>query len=121
MAAGTLSAECLSSANQMPQTKTNQLRSITMKTLIIKDLARTEQLDRTAMAGVRGGWTMNSPYYSVGDVTYAPSYDDSIHATQNMFQSQEVMNATANGSAFVDGVYVNSNVSQDGNNTIVKL
>jgi hypothetical protein len=38
-----------------------------------------------------------------------------------MFQSQEVMNATANGSAFVDGVYVNSNVSQDGNNTIVKL
>jgi hypothetical protein len=92
-----------------------------MKTLIIKDLARTEQLDRTAMAGVRGGWKMNSPSYSFGDLTYAPSYDTSIHATQNLFQSQEVMNATANGSAFVDGVHVHSDVSQKGNNTIIKL
>jgi hypothetical protein len=92
-----------------------------MKTLIIKDLARTEQLDRTAMAGVRGGWKMNSPSYSFGDLTYAPSYNTSIHATQNLFQSQEVMNATANGSAFVDGVHVNSDVSQKGNNTIIKL
>jgi hypothetical protein len=92
-----------------------------MKTLIIKDLARTEQLDRTAMAGVRGGWKMNSPSYSFGDVTYAPSYDDSIHATQNMFQAQESVTATADGSAFVNGVYVNSDVSQDGKNTIIKL
>jgi hypothetical protein len=92
-----------------------------MKTLIIKDLARTEQLDRTAMAGVRGGWKMNSPSYSFGDLTYAPSYDDSIHATQTLLQSQEVMNATANGSAFVDGVHVNSDVSQKGNNTILKF
>jgi hypothetical protein len=64
---------------------------------------------------------MNSPSYSFGDLTYAPSYDTSIHATQNLFQSQEVMNATANGSAFVDGVHVNSDVSQKGNNTIIKL
>jgi hypothetical protein len=92
-----------------------------MKTLIIKDLARTEQLDRTAMAGVRGGWKMNSPSYAFGDLTYAPSYDDSIHATQTLLQSQEVMNATANGSAFVDGVHVNSDVSQKGNNTILKF
>jgi hypothetical protein len=92
-----------------------------MKTLIIKDLARTEQLDRTAMAGVRGGWKMNSPSYSFGDLTYAPSYDSSIHATQTLLQSQEVMNATANGSAFVDGVHVNSDVSQKGNNTILKF
>jgi hypothetical protein len=105
----------------MPQTKTNQLRSITMKTLIIKDLARIEQLDRTAMAGVRGGWKMNSPSYSFGDLTYAPSYDSSIHGTQNMFQAQETMVATANGSAFVDGVHVNSDVSQKGNNTIIQL
>jgi hypothetical protein len=90
-----------------------------MKTLIIKDLARTEQLDRTAMAGVRGGWSMNSPYFKVGDVTYAPSYDSSIHATQNLLQSQQVMTATANGSAFVDGVHVHSNVSQNGNNKII--
>jgi hypothetical protein len=90
-----------------------------MKTLIIKDLARTEQLDRTAMAGVRGGWKMNSPTYKFGDVTYAPSYDDSITAVQNLGQEQSVLNATANGSAFIDGVTVNSDVSQKGRNTIV--
>ena len=92
-----------------------------MKTLTIKDLARTEQLDRTAMAGVRGGWKMNSPSYAIGDVNYAPSYDSSIRATQNLFQEQEVLNATANGSAFVDDVHVNSKVSQTGNNTIIRL
>ena len=90
-----------------------------MKTLIIKDLARTEQLDRTAMAGVRGGWKMNSPHYSFGDVTYAPSYDSSITGVQNLAQQQSVLLATANDSAFIDGVHVNSDVSQKGNNTIV--
>jgi hypothetical protein len=92
-----------------------------MKTLIIKDLARTEQLDRTAMAGVRGGWKMNSPTYSVGNVNYTPSYDSSITAVHNLVQHDSVLNATANGSAFVDGVYVDSNVSQDGHNTIISL
>ena len=91
-----------------------------MKTLIIKDLARTEQLDRTAMAAVRGGWKMNSPYYSFGDVTYAPSYDSSIHATQNLGQMQEVVTATANGSAFLEGVQVNSSVKQHGENKIIQ-
>jgi hypothetical protein len=90
-----------------------------MKTLTIKDLARTEQLDSTAMAGVRGGWKMNSPHYSFGDVTYAPSYDSSIHGVQNLAQQQSVLLATANDSAFIDGVHVNSDVSQKGNNTIV--
>jgi hypothetical protein len=92
-----------------------------MKTLTIKDLARTEELDRAAMSGVRGGWKMNAPYYSFGDVTYAPQYDSSIKGTQNLLQGQEVMTATANGSAFVDGVHVHSNASQNGNNTIIRL
>jgi hypothetical protein len=92
-----------------------------MKTLIIKDLARTEQLDRTAMAGVRGGWKMGSPSYSFGDVSYTPIYDSSIHATQNLFQAQSVTEATANDAAFVSGVHVNSNVSQRGDNTIIQL
>ena len=91
-----------------------------MKTLIIKDLARTEQLDRTAMAGVRGG-TMSAPYYSLGDVTYAPSYDSSIHAAQNMVQVQDVVNATANGSAFLEGVSANNQTSQNGQNNIVRF
>ena len=29
-----------------------------MKTLMIKDMARTEQLNRAAMAAVRGDWKM---------------------------------------------------------------
>ena len=86
-----------------------------MKTLIIKDLARTEQLDRSAMAAVRGGWKMGSPSYP----SY-PSYDSSIHATQSLVQMQEVVNATANGSAFLDHINVHNNVSQDGTNKIIR-
>ncbi|CAN7374110.1 hypothetical protein [Massilia sp. LjRoot122] len=90
-----------------------------MKTLTITDLARTEQLDRSAMAEVRGGWSMYSPSYYVGDVSYAPSSDSSINAAQNLLQQQSVVTATANGSAFVGGVHVNSHVSQDGQNKII--
>ena len=91
-----------------------------MKTLTIKDLARTEQLDRTAMAGVRGGWKM-SPSYSFGDVNYAPTYDSSIHATQDLVQMQSVVNATVDGSAFVDDVHVHNNTSLFGQNNIAAL
>jgi hypothetical protein len=92
-----------------------------MKTLIITDLARTEQLDRGAMAQVRGGFNMGGySGYSAGNVNYAPSFDSSITATQNLAQMQEVLTATANGSAFVSGVDVHSNVDQDGQNKIVR-
>lgn len=91
-----------------------------MKTLIITDLARTEQLDRTAMAAVRGGFKMGNYGYGFGDVNYAPSSDSSISATQNLVQMQEVLTATANGSAFLDGVHVDSNVAQHGENKIVR-
>ena len=91
-----------------------------MKTLTITDLARTEQLDRNAMSAVRGGWKLGSPSYSFGDVSFAGVHDSSINATQNLHQMQEVLTATANGSAFVGGVHVNSNVSQDGQNKIVQ-
>ena len=90
-----------------------------MKTLTITDLARTEQLDRSAMAAVRGGWNMYSPSYKLGDVNYAPNYDSSIAATQNLLQQQSVATLTANGSAFIDGVHVDSNVHQDGTNKII--
>jgi hypothetical protein len=118
---GTLSAQCTVSANELPQTQTKQSHwRFIMKTLIIKDLARTEELDSAKMAEVRGGWKMNSSYYSFGDVTYAPSYDSSIDAVQLLMQDQEVMTATANGSAFVEDVNVTSNVSQDGQNLIIR-
>ena len=93
-----------------------------MKTLIITDLARTEQLDRKAMSTVRGGFKMGSylPGYPLGDVTYAPSHDSSITATQNLAQMQDALTATANGAAFVDGVDIDSDVSQRGENRIVR-
>ncbi|MGJ9416663.1 hypothetical protein ACHAC9_02690 [Massilia sp. CMS3.1] len=91
-----------------------------MKSLIITDLARTEELDRGAMAQVRGGWKMGGPGYSLGDVNYAPTFDSSITATQNLAQMQEVVTATANGSAFLSGVHVDSNVDQHGENKIVR-
>ena len=93
-----------------------------MKTLTIKDLARTEQLDRSAMAAVRGGWKMGTQPYPQGDAKYAPSFpshDSSIHATQNLMQAQNVLNATANGSAFIHHLDVHNDVTQDGKNVIV--
>jgi hypothetical protein len=94
-----------------------------MKTLIITDLARTEQLDSATMRTVRGGhsaYSMFAPSYHVGDFTYAPTSDSSINAAQSLGQIQNVMTATANGSAFVDGVHVHNDVSQDGKNVIVR-
>jgi hypothetical protein len=90
-----------------------------MHALTIKDLARTEQLDRTALSAVRGGTKMSSPYYSFGNTTYAPSYDSSVHATQSLTQMQNVVNAAANGSAFIDGVHANNNTSLFGQNNLV--
>ena len=93
-----------------------------MKSLIITDLARTEQLDRGAMALVRGGFKLGSPGYQYGNqfgnVSYAPSFDSSITATQNLAQMQEVVTATANGSAFIDGVHATNNTDQFGQNNI---
>ena len=90
-----------------------------MKTLTIKDLARTEELDSCAMASVRGGWSVVSPGYKAHDLGYSPSWDSSINATQNLLQQQSVTTATANGAAFVHGVHVNSDVRQDGENKII--
>jgi hypothetical protein len=92
-----------------------------MKTLIITDLARTETLDSATMSTVRGGHSeYYAPSYTFGNFTYAPTSDSSINASQSLNQIQNVMTATANGSAFVDGVNVHNNVSQDGKNVIVR-
>ena len=90
-----------------------------MKTLTIKDLDRAEQLDRTAMAAVRGGWSVFAPSYKFGDVTYAPTSDSSINAMQSLSQQQNVMTATANDSAFLAGVSVNNDTHQNGKNKII--
>jgi hypothetical protein len=89
-----------------------------MRTLTIKDLARTEELDRSAMSAVRGGH-MEAPKYSVGNVDWSPSWDSSITATQSLAQFQSVVNATANGSAFVDNLDVHNTTTQFGQNNII--
>jgi len=91
-----------------------------MKTLTIKDLDRAEQLDRTAMAAVRGGHNeYYAPSFKMGDFTYAPSSDSSINAMQALSQQQNVMTATANESAFLAGVTVNNTTHQNGKNKII--
>jgi hypothetical protein len=95
-----------------------------MKTLTIKDLARTEELGRTDMAAVRGGMKLSTPSYPSH-----PSYpsqnnqksDSSITATQDLMQFQDVKNLTANGSAFLDCVSANNHTSQFGQNNIAVL
>jgi hypothetical protein len=91
-----------------------------MNTLTILDLPRSEQLDRPTMAAVRGGWKMGAPNDAYGDLKLAGTYDSSINATQNLAQMQEVLTATANGSALVHGVHVDSHVGQHGDNKIVR-
>jgi hypothetical protein len=92
-----------------------------MKTLTIKDLAREQQLDSAGMAAVRGGYNMGSQYCAPFCPTpYAipSSIDSSLHATQNLGQAQQVLNETADGSAFLSGVTATNKTKQFGQNNI---
>jgi hypothetical protein len=87
-----------------------------MKTLIIRDLTITSELDHHAMRAVRGGFGMTqTSWYPLPP---SPTFRSSVDATQNLTQLQNVVNTTANGSAFIDGVTVNNNTSQFGQNNI---
>jgi hypothetical protein len=89
-----------------------------MKTLIIKDLSITSELDRGAMTAVRGGHRMSqTSWYPLP----SPTYSMSVDATQNLTQLQNVVNATANGSAFINGVTANNNTSQFGQNNLAVI
>jgi hypothetical protein len=99
-----------------------------MKTLTINDLVHTNELGRAAMTAVRGGYSGYSGYsvptmpsYSPKSLglSYPPSGSTSIDAQQSLTQFQSVVNATANGSAFIEGVDVHNNTSQFGQNNIV--
>ena len=90
-----------------------------MKTLTIKDLAVTCELDRGAMARVRGGYKMQQQAHGLASMpSYSPSFDSSIKVDQSLTQLQDVVNATANGSAFIDGVHVTNNTDQFGQNNV---
>jgi hypothetical protein len=92
-----------------------------MNTLSIKDLALTCELDRGAMAHVRGGHGKMQQQSNglVPMPAYFPSYNSTVDVNQNLQQFQNVTNATANGSAFIDGVTVHNNTSQFGQNNAV--
>jgi hypothetical protein len=89
-----------------------------MKTLIINDLTVASELDRGAMAAVRGGHGMSqTSWYPLP----TPTTTSSVDATQNLTQFQNVVNATANGSAFLGGVTANNNTSQFGQNNLAVI
>jgi hypothetical protein len=94
-----------------------------MKTLTIKDLAVTCELGHSAMSAVRGGYKMSAPTQSYPLCPTPPSYpssgDSSIHVDQSLQQYQSVLNSTANGSGFVDGVHATNDTSQFGQNNVL--
>ncbi|MGZ5198812.1 MAG: hypothetical protein ACXWC4_03495 [Telluria sp.] len=93
-----------------------------MKTLIINDLARAEALDHAAMAAVRGGYNLGvqcAPWIPMPTYCSPGSIDSSVHATQDLSQMQSVVNATANGSAYLGGVDVTNKTKQFGQNNIL--
>jgi hypothetical protein len=117
IAPGTHPALTQVSANQS-LSEIQPLRRTAMKTLTIKDLARTEELGRADMAAVRGGMKVQMPSYPSYPTQQNPKSDSSITATQDLMQFQDVKNLTANGSAFLDCVSVNNHTSQFGQNNI---
>jgi hypothetical protein len=91
-----------------------------MKTLIIKDLAATCELDRSSMAAVRGGTKMSMPSYPAPS-QYSPKSDSSIHVNQDLMQYQDVKNLTANGSAYLNCVSADNYTDQYGQNNVAVL
>jgi hypothetical protein len=87
-----------------------------MNTMTIKDLALTNELGQKEMRSVRGGHKMGSPSYPLFPM---PSYTKSIDATQDLRQAQQVVNETADGSAFISGVDVTNTTSQFGQNNLL--
>jgi hypothetical protein len=71
------------------------------------------------MLRVRGGVKMQQQSYGLSSMpSYSPSFDSSITAKQDLQQLQDVVNATANGSAFIDGVHATNNTDQFGQNNV---
>jgi hypothetical protein len=98
-----------------------------MTTLLIKDLATASDLDRAAMASVRGGYYKGAPAYCMPSfctpdwgmpTSYAPSTEFKVNASQMIGQSQNVMNNNGNNVAFAHGITSTVNPTQTANNNI---
>jgi len=88
-----------------------------MKTLTIKDLSRTAQLDRQAMAGVSGGMYKGFAPYSVFAVD-ASKHSFSFDAKQSIGQEQNTLVNNGNNVAFAAGITSTVKPTQTANNTI---
>ena len=93
-----------------------------MKTLMIKDLSASTELDREAMASVAGGTYLSrmpvwgGPSYGLGG--YFKKTDIDFSAEQNIGQEQLVDVANGNNVAFADHIKSVVKPSQSANNTI---
>jgi hypothetical protein len=87
-----------------------------MSTLIVKDLATTEELDRTAMAAMHGGMYRGIPAFSFPFETSPVNF--TFDASQMLSQTQNVMNNNGNNVAFASGITSTVNPSQNGSNNI---
>ena len=90
-----------------------------MQSLIIKDLDLATELDRDAMAAVRGGTgkkMVDAPYWGPQfDITKS---DFKFDASQTLLQSQDTVVNNGNNVAFASGITANVNPHQHGANTI---
>ena len=101
-----------------------------MTQLMIKDLAVAEQLDAAGMSAVRGG-CMSKPSYSwCAPAYHTPSYympsypshsapgNVALDVSQQIGQSQNVVNNNGNNVAFASGISSTVNPTQSANNSI---
>lgn len=89
-----------------------------MKALTIKDLSRTTELDRSAMAAVHGGmYKGGSPFYPMASFD-ASKHSFSFDAKQSIGQSQETLVNNGNNVAFATDITSTVKPTQTANNTI---
>ncbi|MFT4510382.1 hypothetical protein [Caballeronia sp. 15711] len=82
-----------------------------MKSLSIKDLSVTEELDSRAMSVVRGG---NLPGFWPG--VNVSSYEASFSADQLISQTQNTLNNNGNNVAFASGIHSTVDPKQTASN-----
>ncbi|MBN3804013.1 hypothetical protein GXB81_13255 [Paraburkholderia sp. Ac-20336] len=87
-----------------------------MKTLMIKDLSVTEQLDSQAMRAVRGGFGP-SLYYNFSPIV-APNNSKNLTATQLISNELNQQNANGNNVAFAAGITSTNDPFVTSNNNI---
>jgi len=88
-----------------------------MKTIIIKDLSVSEQLDSGAMSAVRGGMLKGFAPFAFPLVGVSENKLD-FGASQSLLQSQNTEVNNGNNAAFVSGITSHVEPHQTGTNTI---